>query len=70
MECREHREWGECEKWKMPPNIPGNVLKNSEECRQTFGRMSLNILGNVCVTQGNWDAGLIQDFILLSLYFL
>ena len=25
MECREHREWGECEKWKMPPNIPGNA---------------------------------------------
>ena len=30
--------------WEMSPNIPGDVLKHSGECRQTFWGMSPNIL--------------------------
>ena len=47
---------GECPQtfWGMSPNIPGNVLKHSQnvakhsgECRQTFQGMSSNFPGNV-----------------------
>ena len=44
-------------------NIPGNFLKHSVECCQTFRRrVSSKIPGNVCVTQGDEDAGTVQDF--------
>ena len=36
----------------MWPNIPGNVLKHSGECRQTFRGMSSNISGNVTKYSG------------------
>ena len=36
----------------MSPNIPGNVLKHSGECRQIFGGMSSNIPGNVAKHSG------------------
>ena len=32
--------------------IPGNAIKHFGECRQTFGRMSLNILRNVAEHSG------------------
>ena len=37
---------------RIPPNIPGNVLKHSWECPQTFRGMSPNILGNVIKHSG------------------
>ena len=33
--------------WVMSPNIPGNVAKHSQECRQIFQEMSPNIPGNM-----------------------
>ena len=57
----------------MSSNILGNVLKHSVECRKIFQGMSPNISNisniteNVCVTQGNEDAGSVKDFILLLL---
>ena len=33
--------------WRISPNIPGNVLKHSGECPQTYRGMSPNIPGNV-----------------------
>ena len=36
----------------MLPNIPGNVLKNSKECPQTFQGMSQNIPRNVAKHSG------------------
>ena len=36
----------------MLPNIPGNVLKHSGECHQTFWGMSQNIPGNVAKYSG------------------
>ena len=59
--------------WGMLPNILGNVLKHCGECLQTFWEMAADIPGNVplkhsgniCDNQGNKNAGLVQDFILL-----
>ena len=43
--------------------IPGNILKHSVECCQTLRRrVSSEIPGNVCVTQGDEDAVSVQDF--------
>ena len=38
--------WGNVISRGMSPNIPGNVLKHSRECPQTFWRMSPKISGN------------------------
>ena len=40
----------------------GNVTKYSEKCRQTFRSASSDIPGTVFVTQGDEDAGSVQDF--------
>ena len=44
-ECGKRGEWGES-------YIPGNVLKYSGECPQTFRGMSSNITGNVAKHSG------------------
>ena len=33
--------------WVMSPNIPRNLAKHSQECRQIFQEMSPNIPGNM-----------------------
>ena len=52
----------------MSPNVPGNFLTYLGECWQVFREMPPNIpvssgiLGNACITQGDEDAGSVQDF--------
>ena len=50
----------------MSSNLPGNVLKYFGECCQIFRvmplRVSSDISGNVCVTQGDEGAGSVKDF--------
>ena len=49
-------ERGECEGdiifREISPNIPGNVLKHSGKCRQTFWGMFSNIPGNIAKHSG------------------
>ena len=55
---------GECPQTSrgMSPNIPGSVAKRSVECSRAFRGMFSSIPGNVFVTQGDEEAGPVQDF--------